>query len=131
MDKNKVSKKWGKFAKEDLEIAEILFKNKAYKGCIYHCHQTIEKFLKALIITKNKKVQKTHDLAALLKESGARYTNEILKFIQRLNPYYQPIRYPDVVVDFPLKYDRKTAQEILKLTKDISKWLIFQINQGK
>ena len=68
-------------------------------------------------------------MADLLKESGAKYTEEILEFIHRLNPYYHPIRYPDVVLDFPLKYNRKIAQEILKLTKEVSKWLLFQINQ--
>ena len=121
----KVTEKWVSFAKEDLKAAGILFKSKFYKGCFYHCHQAIEKFLKALIITKKKKIRKTHDLADLLKESGAKYTEEILEFIHRLNPYYHPIRYPDVVLDFPLKYNRKIAQEILKLTKEVSKWLLF------
>jgi len=124
-----ITKKWVSFAKEDLKATEILFKNKSYKSCFYHCHQAIEKFLKALIIAKKRRVRKTHDLADLLKESGVKYTKEILEFIYRLNPYYNPIRYPDVVLDFPLKYDRKTAKEILKLTKEISRWLLFQVNQ--
>jgi len=127
----KIYSKWINFAKDDLKMAEILFENKSYKGCIYHCHQAIEKSLKALLIAKNKRVRKTHDLADLLKNTAIRCPDELLEFIYRLNPYYNPIRYPDVVVDFPLKYDKKSSQEILRLTKDVSKWLIFQLIQEK
>lgn len=131
MNKKAVIKQWLNFAKQDLRDAEILFDKKSYKGCIYHCHQATEKHLKALLISRNKKVRKTHDLADLLKGSEIKYTVEILQFIHQLNPYYDPIRYPDVALDFPLKYDRKTAEEILKSTKEISKWLIFHLNQKK
>ncbi len=131
MSLNKIIKQWLEFARQDLKDAEILFDKKSYKGCIYHCHQAIEKFLKALLISKNKRVRKTHDLADLLKESEIKYIAEILQFIHKLNPYYDPIRYPDVALDFPLKYDRKTTQEMLKFAKEISKWLIYHINQRK
>lgn len=84
----KVTKKWVEFAKQDLKDAEILFKYKRYLGCIYHCHQAIEKFLKAVMVEEGKTFPKTHDLLDLLKQSGVKYTKEILKFIQELNPYY-------------------------------------------
>lgn len=131
MAKNKTIRHWLDFAKEDLKTAEILFNSKSYKNCIYHCHQAIEKFLKANIIARGKRFRKTHDLPDLLKESEVKYTKEILEFIHELNSYYNPVRYPDTVLASPLKYDRKTAQRLLKLTKNISKWLLFHLNQKK
>lgn len=127
----KITKKWVEFAKEDLKAAEILFSSKSYRNCIYHCHQAIEKLLKAMIIEKGKHFRKTHDLPDLLKKSEAKYTKEILQFIQELNPYYNPIRYPDTALAPPLNYNRKTTQKLFKSTKDMSKWLLFQINQKK
>ena len=52
--KKEISKKWFEFAARDLRDAEILFKNKSYKGCILHCHQTLEKYLKSVIVENNK-----------------------------------------------------------------------------
>lgn len=122
-----IIKKWLEFAKGDLRDAQILFENKSYQSCIFHCHQSTEKLLKAIICAKGKKIKKVHDLADLLKESEAKYTPEILDFINELNPYYNPIRYPDAAL--PLKYDRKTTRKLLKLTKDISKWFLYQLKK--
>lgn len=126
-----ITKKWLEFAKGDLRDAEILFKKRSYSGCIYHCHQCIEKFLKAAIIEREKKLKKIHDLLQLLKESGLRYTKEILDFMAELDPYYNPVRYPDTAFEFKEKYNRKQAMKFLKLTKDVSKWILYQLNQTK
>ncbi len=131
MKNKKIYQKWVNFAKEDLKDTQILFEKKSYKNCIYHCHQAIEKILKGIIVAKGKKIRKVHDLPDLLKESEVRYTSEILEFINELNPYYNPIRYPDVVLATPLKYDKKSTQKLLLKTKEVSKWLLFQLNQKK
>ena len=36
-------KNWLKQSEEDLEKAEILFKNKKYDGVAFNCHQSVEK----------------------------------------------------------------------------------------
>lgn len=127
----KIAQKWLDFAKNDLKDAEILFEKKSFKNCIYHCHQSIEKILKGIISAKGKKIKKVHDLPDLLKESKAIYTPEILEFINELNPYYNPIRYPDVVLTAPLRYDKNTTRRLVRLTKETSKWLLSQLNQKK
>jgi len=118
-----VTKKWISFAKRDLKDAEVLFKNKRYFGCLYYCHQAIEKFLKAIINVKGKRVPKIHDLSRLLNESEVKISKEILGFIQELNPYYQPIRYPDVPEAISLKLRYKKAKRFLEMTKQTIKWL--------
>lgn len=124
-----ITQKWLEYVEEDLKAAEILFKNKRYLGCIYHCHQAIEKILKAILVEKEKTVPKTHDLLDLLKQSEIKYTKEILEFLQELNPYYTPIRYPDTPEAVSLKIKKQRAMRFLKLTKEISKWLLWQLKK--
>jgi len=122
-----LTKKWVEIGRRDLGDADILFGNKRYFGAVYYCHQAVEKFLKALICEKGKKIKKTHDLSLLLSQSEVKYTKEILEFINELNPYYNPIRYPDAfgLGSFNLNF-RKTKR-ILKLTKEVIKWLKYHL----
>lgn len=126
-----IVQKWFEFAEDDLKNAEILFKNKAYQGCIWHCHQALEKYLKGVLVKLGKSIRKTHDLPALLNDTDLSFPKDILKFIQELNAYYQPSRYPDTALVNPLTYNRATADKMLKLTKTLIKWLQFQTKQNK
>jgi len=58
-------KRWWKKAVDDLEKAEILYKNKKYDGTVFYCQQAVEKGLKALQLKKTKKIKKIHDLVEL------------------------------------------------------------------
>ncbi len=128
---NNLSKKWFEFSRNDLRNAEILFKNRAYEGAIWHCHQSVEKYIKGALSSIGKAVRKTHDLPALLSDSAFRFPKEILDFVQELNAYYQPSRYPDTALINPLSYDRKTVSRLLKLTKSMIQWLQHQLNRNK
>ena len=127
----KISKRWFEFAEKDVKNAKILFINKSYEGCIWHCHQAMEKFLKGVVAKSGKTIRKTHDLPTLLNDTGLDWPENILDFTEELNAYYQPVRYPDSVLAHPLKYNRKTAGNFLKLTQTTKKWLRFQTKQGK
>lgn len=119
----KITQKWLEFAKKDIDDAEILFKGRSYEGSIWHCHQALEKTLKAIIVEKNIKVRKTHDLVGLSEDAKIGLPKNISEFIDNLNPYYNPIRYPDTFLESKLAYSRAIAQKILKTTKEVSKWL--------
>lgn len=127
----KQSNKWLEFAKRDLKDAEILFKSKRYFGSVYHCHQAIEKSLKAILVEREKEIPKTHDLLDLLNQTELSYPKEILEFLQKLNPYYTPIRYPDVPEAASLELRYQIAKEILKLTQETIKWLKSHLNQTR
>ena len=47
---NQIAKEWLEFAKSDLKNADILFRNKSYRDCIWYCHQSLEKLLKAVLL---------------------------------------------------------------------------------
>ncbi|MDP3697490.1 MAG: HEPN domain-containing protein [Candidatus Taylorbacteria bacterium] len=121
-----ITKKWFEFAESDLKNAEILFKNKSYEGCIWHCHQALEKYMKGVLVEIGKPIRKTHDLPSLLNDTNPDFPKDILEFVQELNAYYQPSRYPDTALVNPLSYNRATANKLLKLTKTLIKWLQFQ-----
>ncbi len=128
---NNLSKKWFEFAKTDFCNAEILFKNKSYEGAIWHCHQAMEKYFKGAQSSVGKTIRKTHDLPALLTDTGLHFPREMLDFVQELNAYYQPSRYPDTALINPLSYERKTAAKFLKLTKSTITWLQYQLHHNK
>lgn len=119
----KITQKWFEFAEKDLKSAEILFKGKEYEAAIYHCHQAIEKTIKAIIVEKEIKLRKTHDLVELLSDAKINLSSDILKFIDDLNPYYNPIRYPDAFIESKISYSRATCKKILATTKEVIKWI--------
>lgn len=122
-----ITKKWMSYAADDLKAAEALFDNKQYKNSIFHCHQTMEKYLKAAILEKGKIFPKIHDLSELLQTTDFYFSEDIREFIQELDSYYNPSRYPDVVPDYT--YNRVTAKRFLQLTKEIIKWIELQLSQ--
>lgn len=87
----------------------------------------MEKYLKAAILEKDKIFPKIHDLPELLQITNLQFSEDIREFIQELDSYYNPSRYPDVAPDYT--YDRTTAKRFLKLTKKIIKWIELQLNQ--
>lgn len=137
MVKNTAAEKWLEFSKRDIEAARILFKNGdkmgfAYQACVFHCHQAVEKLLKAVIVNKGVPAPKTHDLVRLGKESGASLSEAVENFIRDLNPHYQVSRYPDMpfVSDFSFTYKRSAANKIFNQTKKLYLWLGKKIIQN-
>ena len=90
-------KDWVLLADKDLYVAELIIKDDYPLTNIvaFHCQQSIEKYLKALIIEKNIPLIKTHDL---IKLNGM--INEVKnlgideKKLIVLNEVYMDSRYP-------------------------------------
>jgi HEPN domain-containing protein/predicted nucleotidyltransferase len=60
-----ISQSWLKDVKDELESAVILRDHGKFRGCCYHCQQCVEKALKALIIEKGERPQRSHDILQL------------------------------------------------------------------
>jgi HEPN domain-containing protein len=57
---------WRKEARDALDVAKLLVKNKKYELSLFHCHLAVEKALKAAVMEKTKKAQsKIHHLTYL------------------------------------------------------------------
>ena len=64
----KATGSWIKEAKDEFDSAVILYDHEKYRGACYHSQQAVEKGLKALILEKVKKPERTHDIVELLNE---------------------------------------------------------------
>lgn len=115
---NELIKKWWKKAEDDLEKAEILYKNKKYDGTVFYCQQAIEKGLKALELKRTKNIKKIHDLVELGKDINL--PENLLNYCKEITLSYIYARYPDVEEDKNLS---ETAKKFMKYSKEILKWI--------
>jgi HEPN domain-containing protein len=76
-------------------------------------------------------VKKIHDLIELLEETGLSRNKSITNFIEELNPYYIPTRYPEAGFRLKITYGKKNAGKILKATQEVFKWLRTELNHRR
>ena len=131
-----ILKKWFAFAQADLDAAKRLFQSPkptswTYLLTLWHCHQTIEKGLKMVIISKGKELLKIHDLPRLSKLAELKLSEKDKTFLEDLNEFYLRPRYPDLLYKpFP-KLKRKSTQNYLEKTKKFLLWLQKQISNSQ
>lgn len=120
------TKEWLKFVEADWQAVKILFANgqkmgSAYLICVFHCHQAVEKTLKALLIELGVVVPKIHDLVRLSELADVQLPEKFQRFIKEINPHYLPLRYPDLNFKpkFSFAYNRKNTQVIINKTRQI------------
>lgn len=107
-----VDKAEGDFAAA-LDLNKSKRKNKFYFVIAFHCQQTVEKLLKALLVSYKIDFPKSHDLIQLLdllKEKDPLLTT-IKKELNIVNPFAIDFRYPGEDIE------PKEAQKVLKTTK--------------
>lgn len=99
MDNSEEIKNWMLKAESDYNAAaDLLSVNSSSTDAIcFHCQQSVEKYLKALLIFNNINFERVHDLILLIELLVDKYPNiEIFKMdMAVLNVYAVEIRYPD------------------------------------
>ena len=97
----KVTLEWLRKAEDDLEFATVSLEelDDFYSHICILCHDSVEKFLKALLISQGKKPLKIHDLVTLLNDciSISRDKTKLQSIVDScriLNQYYIPLKYP-------------------------------------
>ena len=125
-----ITKKWMAFAKADMAAAEVQFqfgekKGSSYQIAVFHCHQAVEKMLKASLAEQGKEIPKLHNLVRLLALIEFSIPADSTLFVEDLNPHYLPPRYPDLGFHpkFSFTYNRKNVATIIKQTRIIILWL--------
>ena len=115
--------KWFNKPKDDLEKAKILFNNQKFDGAAFFCQQSIEKGLKTIILKKEKKIIKIHDLTELGKI--ANLPKIFIEYCKSITLAYIYSRYPDI--DKP-KNIREIVSNFIRYTQEILLWVEKNIN---
>ena len=124
---------WLEFARTDLGVAEHLnakYHPKPLEIICYHCQQSVEKALKALIVAFDVPggVPKKHNLPFLLAQVK-NYVKVPLRCIdgaEALSPYGVAIRYPS-----EFSVEECHAREALSFAREIVEWVEKVINSNE
>lgn len=108
-------------SKKDLEVAEFLFKKKYYSQCLFFCHLTLEKLLKAVLIKRTKKFAPfTHDLKKLAELIGLALPQKQKDYLDEISVFNIAGRYAEEKMEFYEKYNKKDyASRYLKITVEL------------
>ncbi|MDD3927801.1 MAG: HEPN domain-containing protein, partial [bacterium] len=109
-------KDWLLKADHDLMAAEAIlhyYEEPPTDMVCYHCHQVVEKVLKAYLLSRELAISRSHDLVALLNLAvlDEELLSEISEDIEELNQYYIEAKYP---LDGTIVYPLEEAQEAMK-----------------
>jgi len=120
--KEEIVLRWVKKAEEDLKIAKYLLEAEEplTGGICFHCHQAVEKYLKAFLTHFSIQVGKTHDLIKIMNlciEQDKDFDNLNKDKISSLGFYAVEVRYPDEFY-FPTIKEAKEAFKIALKVKD-------------
>ena len=115
---------WAAKAENDLKLMRSAMRHKEpiTDGACFHAQQCAEKYLKAILVEKNKSFPKTHDLVALseLCESVGVIVPVDADRLEMLSNYAVQARYPSAV---PTREDARSAiasaQSIRKFVRKI------------
>jgi len=118
-------KYWEDSSKDELKVAKNLFKLKHYSQCLFFCHLSLEKILKALVVTKIEDYPPyTHDLRKLAEIAGIVLNSEQKEILDIIFTFNISGRYANEKEEFYKEYDKKPAAEkYLKITEKLILWL--------
>ena len=118
---NQEVKQWIEMAELDYGVAKHLYETyypKPLEIICYHCQQSAEKTLKAVIIASGAQagMPKSHDLSFLLNQIKNQVAVEerFYDYADELTPYGVAVRYPS-----ELFLEERHAVEALKMAKEI------------
>ena len=120
---------WLAYAEADRQAAEHLLESGDYIACAFHCHQAVEKLLKAIIVAETQKRSPyLHNLRLLLEQlSGFEPPEGIVRKMVKIEPHYLGTRYPGVVD--PRFYNRQNMESLLAETSEVYQWFLTKLNE--
>ena len=119
------TKYWVDSSEKDFLVAQDLFNLRHYPQCLFFCHLSLEKLLKAFVIKTIKDYPSyTHDLRKLAEIAKIDSTLSQKQILDKISTFNIASRYADKKYEFYKRYNRKEyAQKYLKITKNLILWL--------
>lgn len=115
---------WLASAQRNWQLANDLYQLQHYDFCLFICHLTLEKLLKAYFIKVNKTDPPyTHNLNKLAKLSFLSPSLNQIKDLAEITTFNVEARYEEVKGDLYKKATSQFTQKYLEKTKKLSLWL--------
>lgn len=114
-----LTREWLEYAEHDLYAAKLLIESPKppFEVIAYHCQQSAEKSIKALLIEHGEPLPRTHDMGVLC-ELVSDFYNGFTNYMEdcdRLTPYGVITRYPGS----PLTVDKEHVSQALNTAEKI------------
>lgn len=108
---------WLQIAAEDFERVPRRLQEDDVADAAFHLQQALEKYLKAFLLSKGWKLERVHDLRALLEEAARHEPslNTFRRLCAEVTAYYIQDRYPF----FGAKPDRGEVQANLEQAREL------------
>lgn len=114
---------WVKSAKEDFLTAETLFSAKRNLACLFFCHLTLEKVLKALYVSKKHTAPPLiHDLVKLAGSFDLK-TNDFTDDLREIGRFNIAARYDDYKFSMYKTATNEFTKKYFLKSKEIYQWL--------
>ena len=92
---------WIDDSEKDFQVAKSLFISGYYSHCLFFCHLTIEKFLKAIVVKRTKEYPPyTHDLRRLAEIANLDLNSKQEKILEIISTFNIAGRYADTKLKF-------------------------------
>ncbi|MBI4707128.1 MAG: HEPN domain-containing protein [Candidatus Omnitrophica bacterium] len=129
-DNAKYLNEWLQQAEYDLATAKAMLDAGRNIYCVFMCHLSLEKALKAAYLKKIDKVPpKIHSLIYLAQSSEVSLAKDHKDFIESLDEVSVPARYP-TELDSALKdYDKNRTEGIFNKSREILEWLKLELKK--
>ena len=115
---------WLKQADYDIDTAEFMFSGGRYFYAVFMCHLSIEKALKGLFKERLKEEPpKVHNLVYFLNKIGIRPSEDIGRFVIKLNEASVTTRYPDDIGKLQKDFSQAVVKDILSKSKETLEWI--------
>jgi HEPN domain-containing protein len=114
---------------DDYESAQLLFKGGKYSKCIHVLHNSVEKALKAVILSDKKRPPRGtggHNLVRLhsMVSRRVKLSPKLVRTLDDLSPLYLPSEYPDAALGIPgTLFKKEQAQRYLREVGEVIRWL--------
>ena len=129
METEKQIEYWIKASGLDLQTAMDIFDSgKNLHFCLYMCHLSIEKILKAIVVKNtNDFPPKSHNLLRLAEIGNVLLSEDRVTFLEELNQFQLSTRYPDEKFTIYSLATKEFTEDKLEKVKEIHKWLTSMI----
>lgn len=121
----RIVKYWLDLSNYDFITAKFMLKTKRYPYCLFMCHLSVEKLLKALMVKiTGKHAPYSHNLVDLAKRTGIEFKKEEYKMLlSDLTEFNLEARYPEWQKKFYLRCSKQYTDDYFQKTKKFQKWL--------